>query len=80
MRNETYWYRNLTGSKEWVLLTGVYGPHIPGESRTFLQNLEKTRGPFLANPWIIGGDFNMITSLSEKVSEGRIWIWNILEI
>ena len=31
-------FRNI-GSKEWVLLTGVYGPHIPGERREFLQNL-----------------------------------------
>jgi len=31
----------VIGSNDWVLLTGVYGPHIPGEMRIFLQNLVK---------------------------------------
>lgn len=31
------------GSREWVFLTGIYEPHIPGEKGAFLQNLTKLR-------------------------------------
>jgi len=57
--------RNI-GSKEWILLSGVYGPHIPGERRNFISNLIKVSGLYKSIPWIIGGDFNMIKSLNEK--------------
>eukprot|EP00253_Pinus_taeda_P035223 PITA_35223 len=45
---------------------GVYSPHIPGERRTFIRNLVKERDLHKDTPWIIGVDFNMITSLNEK--------------
>lgn len=49
-----------------MLLTGVYGPHIPGERRDFLQKLANMRNLYLENLWVVGGDFNMIISLDEK--------------
>lgn len=55
-----------TGSRDWALLTRVYGPHIPGEKGVFLQNLENRRRDYRDDLWIVGGDFNMITSLEEK--------------
>ena len=53
-------------SKDWVLLTGVYGPHILEERRVFLQNLAKLRSIYPDDLWMVGGDFNIITSLAEK--------------
>lgn len=35
------------GSREWVLLAGVYGPHILGEKGVFLQNLIKLREAYM---------------------------------
>lgn len=37
-----------------------------GRMRVFLQNVGTIRSLFPDSPWIIGGDFNMITSLEEK--------------
>ena len=54
------------GSKEWILLTNVYGPHTQNERRVFLQNLEIIRSIYSDYPWIVGGDYNMIKDLNEK--------------
>lgn len=54
------------GSKEWVLLTSVYGPHILGERRDFLKKLANMRNIYPKDLWIARGDFNMITNLAEK--------------
>lgn len=58
-------FRNI-GSKEWVLLSGIYGPHIPRKIRAFIRNLVNVKGIHQDKLWIIGGYFNMITSLNEK--------------
>jgi len=29
----------MTGSAEWILISGVYGPHIPRARKNFLKNL-----------------------------------------
>jgi len=47
-------------------LTNVYGPTALGEKSDFLKSLEWIHHQFHDKPWIIGGDFNMIKSLSEK--------------
>jgi hypothetical protein len=39
---------------------------IPPSKDPFLDNMLATSGIMLGQPWIIGGDFNMITSLLEK--------------
>lgn len=56
----------VIGSSEWVVLSGVYGPHSLIEQKGFLQNLKAMRRLIPEKPWIIGGDFNMITTLEEK--------------
>jgi len=49
-----------------VVLIGVYSPHILGERRVFLQNLVKMRSLYPEDLWVVGGHFNMITSLAKK--------------
>ena len=56
----------LIGSAEWVLITGIYGPHIPRERKNFLKDLQTTRRLLPGIPWIVGGHFNMIKALEEK--------------
>ena len=56
----------LIGSEERILISGVYGPHIPRERKKFRQNMQAIRRILPGTLWIIGGDFKMITSLSEK--------------
>lgn len=58
-------FRNI-GFKEWILLLGVYGPHIQRERKIFISNPTKVSGLYQNISWIIGGDFNMIKSLNEK--------------
>lgn len=50
----------MTGSAEWILISGVYRPHIPRDRKKFLKDLQATRRIFPEIPWIVGGDFNMI--------------------
>lgn len=54
------------GSRDCVLFIGVYGPHIPREKGVFLQNLKKLRKSYMEYFWIVGRDFNVISSLEEK--------------
>lgn len=56
----------LTGMEERILISGVYGPHIPRERKEFLKNMQAIRRIIPGNLWIIGGDFNMIRELGEK--------------
>lgn len=58
-------FRNL-GSNVWALLLGVYGPHLLGESGAFLEMLSNLRNLYLDELCMVGGDFNMITTLGEK--------------
>eukprot|EP00253_Pinus_taeda_P032924 PITA_32924 len=54
------------GDKETYLVTNFYGPQRLEGKLKFLDSLEAFRDRHLGIPWILGGDFNMIKSLSEK--------------
>lgn len=43
----------LIGSAKWVLITRVYGPHIPRERKNFLKDLQTTRRLLPGIPWIV---------------------------
>jgi len=60
------------GDKETYLLTNVYGPQRMDEKLKFLNSLEDLRDRHVGLPWILGGDFNMFKSLSEKKGGTRI--------
>ncbi|XP_073357863.1 uncharacterized protein [Aegilops tauschii subsp. strangulata] len=55
---------SLAGEGHWWL-TGVYGPQDDDAKLEFLAELHDVRESRVG-PWLIGGDFNMITSASEK--------------
>lgn len=46
------------GAHWWI--TGVYGPQGDDAKIAFLDELQQLR-TFIAGPWLLGGDFNMIT-------------------
>lgn len=54
------------GDKEVYLITNVYGPQKAEDKLRLLTSLEDLRDRHLGIPWIFGGDFNMIASLSKK--------------
>eukprot|EP00253_Pinus_taeda_P004844 PITA_04844 len=56
----------LTGVEERILISGVYGPHLPKDWKDFLKNVQVIRRIIPGNLWIIGGDFNLIRDLGEK--------------
>eukprot|EP00253_Pinus_taeda_P002797 PITA_02797 len=56
----------LVGSRERILISGVYGPHLPRGRKDFLRNIQAIRSIILDNLWIVGGDFNLIRDLGEK--------------
>ena len=54
------------GDKEVYLITNVYGPQKIEDKLMLLTSLEELRERHPIMPWIMGGDFNMIRSLTEK--------------
>eukprot|EP00253_Pinus_taeda_P005056 PITA_05056 len=54
------------GDMDTYLVTNVYGPQRMDEKLRFLDSLMDLRERYVEMPWIMGGDFNMIKSLSEK--------------
>ena len=54
------------GDKEVYLITNVYAPQKPEDKLRLLTSLEELRERHLGIPWILGREFNMIRSLSEK--------------
>eukprot|EP00253_Pinus_taeda_P019282 PITA_19282 len=48
------------------LITNVYGPQRPNDKLGLLDSLGELRDRHAKIPWIMGGDFNMIKSLTEK--------------
>jgi exonuclease III len=54
------------GSEQTGYITNVYGPQTPQDKLSFLQTLYHLNPLIEAQPWLLGGDFNIITSLSEK--------------
>ena len=71
---DTYWTTKKTittkfhykGTDIQGFITSIYGPNIPQEKQAFLDEIHYTSTLVEAAYWIIGGNFNMITSLSEK--------------
>ena len=57
------------GDKEVYLITNVYGPRKPEDKLRLLTSLEDLRDKHSSILWILGGDFNMIRSVSEKKVE-----------
>eukprot|EP00253_Pinus_taeda_P033060 PITA_33060 len=56
----------IAGTKEKVVISGVYGPPTPGEKESFMEKIKEIRRIYPEPAWIIGGDFNLIRSLEEK--------------
>eukprot|EP00253_Pinus_taeda_P004070 PITA_04070 len=56
----------IVGTKEQVVISGVYGPSSPGKKENFLNSMKIIRRLYPEAAWIIGGDFNLIRSLEEK--------------
>eukprot|EP00253_Pinus_taeda_P013029 PITA_13029 len=56
----------IVGTREQVVISGVYGPSSPGEKENFLNYIQSIRRIYSDVDWIIGGDFNLIRSLEEK--------------
>lgn len=54
------------GVSETFLVTNVYGPQHLEDKLKLLEALSDLRSRQTGMPWILGGDFNMIKSLSEK--------------
>jgi len=54
------------GVLDTFLVTNVYGPQIIDEKLRFLDSLVDLTRIHVEIPWVIGGDFNMIKSLSKK--------------
>lgn len=54
---------NLGGPHWWI--TGVYGPQGDDAKIAFLDELQDFRSN-ISGPWLLGGDFNMITSAADK--------------
>ena len=51
------------------MVTNVYGPHHTGEKRDFLHSLKRLKAEIKNSHWVVGGYFNLITSLEEKKGE-----------
>jgi len=57
----------------------VYGPQRIDDKLKFLDSLGDLRDRHVGIPWIVGGDFNMIKSLFEKIGGMRILTKDSLE-
>jgi len=55
------------------MVTNVYGPQNPNDKLKLLTSLEELRQRHPPIPWILGGDFNMIKSLTEKKEALDLW-------
>ena len=49
-----------------MLVSAVYGPHIPVERGSFLLQLQQLGNMHTEKLWLIASDFNMTTSKEEK--------------
>src|SRR4051812_35984567 len=62
---------SLSGAGHWWL-TGVYGPQDNKAKLDFIADLHDVRESRIG-PWLLGGDFNMITSAVGRSREVR-WL------
>eukprot|EP00253_Pinus_taeda_P032357 PITA_32357 len=60
------------GVSETFLVTNVYGPQRLEDKLILLETLTDLRDRQNGIPWILGEDFNMIKSLSEKIGGTRV--------
>ena len=56
----------LIRSREWFLVSTVYGPHTPAKRGSFLLQLQQLGNLHEEKLWLIVGDFNMTTTKDEK--------------
>ena len=61
-----------SGDKECYLITNVYGPQLLEDKLKLLTSMEVLRERHSIIHWIMGGDFNMMRSLSEKKGGSRM--------
>ena len=57
---------HLIEMNEMKFLTNVYGPKKPLEKIHFLNSTQALHPLIENDPWITGGDFNIIISLEEN--------------
>jgi hypothetical protein len=57
----------VIGNTTEVLCTNVYGPHVLEEKKRMLLDLENIKEGTRNLHWILAGDFNIITTLEEKI-------------
>ena len=48
------------------MVMNVYGPHHTGEKREFLYSLRRLKEEIANAHWVVGGNFNLMTSLEGK--------------
>lgn len=60
------------GMSKTFLDTNVYGPKRIDEKLSFMNSLVDLKSRHKETPWVLGGDFNMIKSFSEKKEGTRI--------
>ena len=48
------------------VVTNVYGPHNVGDKMDFIKSLRKLQDRMSNYYWVVGWDFNLITSLEEE--------------
>lgn len=56
----------VIGTCNKIVFTNLYGTQILSEKIKMLQDLRRIKRRKGHLPWVVGGDFNIITSLSEK--------------
>jgi hypothetical protein len=56
----------MKGTKEEGYITNSYGPTIPNLKRNFLDEINILGSSLIHQVWILGGEFNMITTPLEK--------------
>jgi len=61
-------------SKHTICITNVYGPQRTQEKFKMLEDLDEVRQHYGANHWILGGDFNVITTIEENKGGLKDWI------
>ena len=62
------------GDKDCYMITNVYGPQLLEGQLRLLISLEEMKERHPQLPSILGGDFNMIKSLTEKKGELEFWV------
>jgi hypothetical protein len=56
----------MKGTEEEGYITNSYGPTTPNLKRNFLDEINLLGASLIHQVWILGGDFNMITTPLEK--------------